>query len=50
MYESKKKKKIEKQMHIFSLGLGAHGVMVIVIGNGLSEPSSNQRLGSLHFT
>ena len=29
---------------------GAHGVMVIIIGRGQGNPSSNPVLGCLHFT
>ena len=36
-------------IYVFKFG-GAHGVMVIVIGNGHGEPSSNPRQGCLHFT
>ena len=29
---------------------GTHGVMVIIIGNGYGDPSSNPGQGCLHFT
>ena len=29
---------------------GARGVMVIIVGNGHGDPSSNLRRGCMHFT